>query len=260
VAFGVCRMRSEPTMSPGVSPMDASICGRTRRTFSWSKEARELVRTYLSAGGERRKLIASLAQITGHPRNACLRFARQLGVTTKRPYRKWTAKETETMLEHCESHPLRVVALKLQRSETAIRGMLDRLGTGAQMGKESFTKYALASWLHVRPQLVQRWVDKGQLKAHMEGTERLPRVVIAAADFVEFCKKHREAILRGRVREDRLDFVIKFAFPRSHVDLLPVRQAKKERAAYAAQMQDEDDGFGPEPDYENFEDGERLSA
>jgi hypothetical protein len=233
--------------------MDASMCGRKRRTFTWSKEARELVRNYLIAGGERHKMIASLAQITGYPRRACLRFARQIGVSAKRPYRKWTKKEIELLQQLCESHPLRTVALKLQRSQTAIRGMLDRLGAGAPMGKESFTKYALASWLHVRPQLVQRWVDKGLLEAHMEGTERLPRVVIAAADFVEFCKRHREVILRGRVREDRLDFVIKYAFPRSHVDLLPVRQAKKERAAYTAQIEGEDDGFGPEPDYTDFE-------
>jgi hypothetical protein len=55
------------------------------------------------------------------------------------------------------------------------------------------------------------------------------------------------------VRQDRLDFVIEYAFPRSHVDLLPVREAKKERAAYAAQIQDEDDGFGPEAEFGDFE-------
>jgi hypothetical protein len=77
-------------------------------------------------------------------------------------------------------------------------------------------------------------------------------VVITADDFVDFCKKHPEAILRGRVREERLDFVIEYAFPRSHVDLLPVREAKKERAAYAAQIQDEDDGFGPEAEFLDF--------
>jgi hypothetical protein len=151
-----------------VAFMDASMCGRRRRTFTWPKEARELVRTYLSAGGKRHLLIASSAQISGHPRNACLRFARQLGVAGKRPYRKWTRKETENLLQLCESHPLRTVALKLQRSQTAIRGMLDRLGVTGRIGKDSFTKYVLASLLHVRPQLIQRWVDSGLLPAHME--------------------------------------------------------------------------------------------
>ncbi len=219
------------------------------------------MRTHLIAGGERHKLISSLALISGYPRNACLRFARQIGLTAKRPYQKWTKKETEMLLQLCESHPLRIVALKLQRSQTAIRGMLDRLGANGRLGTDSFTKYALASHLHVRPQLVQRWVDEGVLRAHMEGTERLPRVVITADDFVDFCKKHPEAILRGRVRQDRLDFIINFAFPRSHTDLLPVRQAKKERAAYTAQMQDDDDGFGPEPHYADFEEsGEAVSV
>jgi hypothetical protein len=232
--------------------MDASMCGQKRRTFTWPKEARELARAYLIAGGKRHTLITSLAQISGHPRDACLRFARQLGVINKRPYRKWTRKETDQLLQLCESHPLRTVSLKLQRSQTAVRGMLDRLGVSGRIGKDSFTKYVLASLLHVRPQLIQRWVDSGLVNAHMEGTERLPRVVITADDFVDFCKKHPEAILRGRVREERLDFVIEYAFPRSHVDLLPVREAKKERAAYAAQIQDEDDSFGPEAEFRDF--------
>lgn len=235
------------------------MCGRKRRTFTWPKEARELARTYLIAGGKRHTLIASLAHISGHPRDACLRFARQIGVVNKRPYRKWTRKETDQLLQLCESHPLRTVALKLQRSQTAIRGMLDRLGVGGRIGKDSFTKYVLASLLHVRPQLIQRWVDSGLLNAHREGTERLPRVVITADDFVDFCKKHPAAILRGRVRQDRLDFVIGYAFPRSHADLLPVREAKKERAAYIARMQDDDDGFVPESEFRDSTDESESS-
>lgn len=226
------------------------------RIFKWTKEAREMVRAHLEHGGPRHKLITALAGLSGHPRNACLRFARQLGVTAKRPYRKWTKREIENLLQLCETYPLRTVALKLHRPETAVRGMLQRLGASAKMGKDSFTKYVLASLLHIRPQAVQRWVDSGLLPAHFEGTERLPRLVITADDFITFCKRHPEAVLQNRLSEDRLEFVFKFVFPRSHVDLLPVRAAKKEREAYVAQMREEQDDFEAEASINSFEEGE----
>lgn len=221
-----------------------------------------MVRAHLlGGGGERHKLIGALAQISGHPRDACLRFARQLGLIAKRPYRKWSAKETENLLQLCESHPLPAVALKLQRPQGSIRGMLDRLGASARLRKDSFTKYVLAALLHARPQFIQRWVDKGWLPAHTEGTEKLPRVVIMTEDFVQFCKKHPDAVLQGRVRDDRLEFVFKFVYPRSHVDLLPVRQAKKERAAYAARARGDDGDFELETDFMNFkESGDSLGS
>jgi len=99
-----------------------------------------------------------------------------------------------------------------------------------------FTKYTLAELLHIRRRAVQKWIDDGLLKARVEGTARLPRLIIETADFVRFCHEHPEAVHEGKVRPDRLEFVFKFVFPRSHVDLLPVREAKKERAAYQEQM------------------------
>lgn len=229
-----------------------------RRSFKWSKEARDLVRTYLATGGPRHKLIDALAQISGHPRNACIRFARQIGVTARRPYKKWGKRDIEILLQLCEQYPLRTVALKLHRPETAVRGMLQRLGFSAKMGKDSFTKYVLAQLLHVRPHTIQRWIDQGLLRFHLEGTERLPRVVITADDFIDFCKKHPEAILQNRFSEDRLEFIFKFVFPRSHVDLLPVREAKKERAAYAAQMLEQHDDCEDENTANEFRDSEKY--
>jgi hypothetical protein len=110
-----------------------------RRTFKWPKEARDLVRDHLLTGGERHKLITALAEISGHPRNACLRFARELGVTAKRPYRAWSPKEIEELLRLCGDSSVRLMALKLKRPETAIWGMLHRLGITTQISKDSFT-------------------------------------------------------------------------------------------------------------------------
>ena len=39
-----------------------------------------------------------------------------------------------------------------------------------------------------------------------------------------------------RLNADRLSFVQAFVFPPSHMELLPVREAKREQAAYDEQM------------------------
>jgi hypothetical protein len=82
-------------------------------------------------------------------------------------------------------------------------------------------------------------------------TGRLTRQIIEADDFCAFCKQHRSEILGRRLNSDRLSFVQTFVFPPSHMELLPVRESKKERAAYEEQMKkeaatSEDNGDGDE--------------
>jgi hypothetical protein len=60
--------------------------------------------------------------------------------------------------------------------------------------------------------------------------------MIDAKDFCDFCKQHRREIVGNRLNVDRLDFVRTFVFPPSHLELLPVRSAKKEQEAFEEQM------------------------
>lgn len=55
-----------------------------------------------------------------------------------------------------------------------------------------------------------------------------------------FCKDHPELIAGDRISQERLKFIFEYVFPRPHNDLLPVRESKKERAAYAKQMSGEE--------------------
>jgi hypothetical protein len=60
-----------------------------------------------------------------------------------------------------------------------------------------------------------------------------------------------------------LEFVRNFVFPPSHAELLPVRAAKKERAAYDAQVNGHPTEENREFDFDDFEEeggGLRLSA
>ena len=109
---------------------------KQRRTFKWSQAARQAVRANLNArGAEKRELITKLARESGNPRDACLRFARKLGLTTKRPYRSWSAREQRDLLQLVGDYPIRTAAQKFGRDPAAIYGMLRRLGATATMRK-----------------------------------------------------------------------------------------------------------------------------
>src|SRR5262249_16423302 len=149
--------------------------------------------------GGRHRLINALEKISGHPRRACLRFARQMGFADKRFYKEWTEREIADLLRLYKINTPRVLAAKLHRPVQSVRAKLRRLGITARIEEDKFTKYTLAMLLHVRPEVIQEWIGKRWLKAHREGTERLPRMIIRARDFIRFAKRHHEVILRRRV-------------------------------------------------------------
>jgi len=237
---------------------------RKRRVFRWSGAARETARAYLNATRHSeepqqglptdwKSLIARLVEVSGNPRDACRRFLRQIGVREKQAYRPWTNKEQQKLLDLIVSHPVHEVALLFRRSPASIHSMLRRLGANGRMGQDWFTKYTLAEALHIRAEEVQKWIDRGWLKRRIVQTGRLKKEIVDAADFCEFCKQHRAEIVGRRLNPDRLSFVQTFVFPPGHMDLLPVREAKKEQAGYEAQMKKENSSA------EEFERDDALS-
>src|SRR5215472_10822787 len=216
--------------------MDEVNDGLSRRGFRWSKAARDLVRANIDAtGNELSTLLANLVEESGNPRWACRRFAKRMGVHSKRHQRSWTAQEQQRLLKLLDLHPVNEIATLTRRSRSSIWHMLQRLGANAQMGKDSFTTYTLALALHIRPEKVQDWISRGWLKAREVETGQGTRVVIDAEDFCEFCRRHTKDVVGNRLTKERLDFVYHFAFPPSHAELLPVRDSKKERLAYEEQ-------------------------
>lgn len=219
----------------------------SRREFRWSKATRDLVRANVNAAGsELSALLTKLEEESGYPRWACRRFARRMGVKSRRSYRTWTEPEQQRLLKLIDLHPINEVAKVMRRSQSSIWHMLYRLGANAKMGKDSFTKGTLAVALHVRPDTVESWINRGWLKATEIETGRGKRVVIEAEDFCGFCRQHTKDVVGNRLTRERLDFVYHFAFPPSHAGLLPVRSALREERAYATQMKEDKDpsGFG----------------
>ena len=101
-----------------------------RRMFRWPKEARELVREYKERTSRsqehnetgRRMLVTKLAAISGNPRDACLRFLRELGVNQKRAYREWTKPEQQRLLDLIITMPVEEAA-KILRRPAGVRAL-----------------------------------------------------------------------------------------------------------------------------------------
>jgi len=224
-----------------------------RRSFVWPAAVWDMLAAYRKSeqskvlGGrghtELKELITRIAAVSGNPRSACWRFVRQSGLKSGRPYRQWTKPEQQRLLDLIAAHSFAEVCVLLRRPPASVRSMLHRLGASARMGQDWFTMHALAEALHVRAEEVQRWIARGWLKCRMVGTNGLRRALIDAEDFCEFCKEHRGEIVGNRLNADRLNFVQTFVFPPSHADLLPVRSAKKEQAAYEEQVRKEVSGI-----------------
>jgi hypothetical protein len=209
----------------------------------WSTEARQLVSRYVEAvrshrieeqaqRSEAQTLVTKLVELTGNSRPACWRFVRRHGVKKKKAYKEWTRSDQQRLLDLIAVNPPIEVAKLMRRSPGSVRAMLHRLGASAQMGRDWFTIYTLAEALHVGATQVQRWIQQGWLKTRTVQTGRLKKEIIYAEDFADFCKRYRAIVVGHRLNTDRLDFVHNFVFPPSHADLLPVRESKKERAAY----------------------------
>jgi hypothetical protein len=205
-----------------------------RRTYHWPGEARVMVASYLRSHQELddaaeprptvKTLVSDIAALTGHPREVCLRFVRQLGVHEKRAYSEWTRVEQQRLLDLITLNPPHEAAKLLNRSPGSVYRMLNRLGASAQMGREWFTVYTLAQVLHINAGEVQRWIENGWLQFRVVETGGLKKKIIDADKFAEFCKKYRSVVVGRRLSLDRLEFVRTFVFPPSHTGLLQIRE------------------------------------
>ncbi len=221
--------------------MDEGESGRKRRVFLWPQEARILVedyqrrpkKTHEQDRSGRRILVAKLIEISGNPRDACLRFLRQMGVTHKRTYRQWTKPEQQRLLDLVASIPVEEAARIMRRSTRSVRSMLHRLEGGGRKGREWFTKSSLATVLHIRAEEVQRWIDRGWLKCRILETSGLKKQIIDPDDFCSFFKQHGRQAAGRRLSYEGLSFVRNYVFPSSHSELFSLRGSYKKRGANA---------------------------
>ncbi|MGA8272358.1 MAG: hypothetical protein WB919_12425, partial [Candidatus Sulfotelmatobacter sp.] len=202
-----------------------------RRVFRWSKQARDLAREYKQgmiadqylAHADRSGLAGRLVEISGNPREACLRFLSRSGLAQMRSYREWTKAEQRRLLDLITTMPVDEAAKILRRPPGSVRSMLHRLGIGGRTGRAWFTKYSLSRALHTRPEEIQKWIDCGWLRSRSLSSAGIQAKIIYADDFCQFVKEHGHAAVSRRLTYDALWFVQNYVFPPSHADLLSVR-------------------------------------
>lgn len=202
-----------------------------RRRFHWSDEARQLVADHRQRiekfgnhrPGDREQILLKLAEISGNPRDACLRFLRRFGVAEKRSYREWTTREQQRLIELMDDVPVEEAARVLRRPPASVRSMLHRLGLGVRQSREWFTVSLLAQALHIGRDEVRKWVDRGWLQCRVVQAQSVKVQIIDADDFCSFVKNYGREVIGNRLSYEGLAFVRDYVFPRSHADLLSVR-------------------------------------
>jgi hypothetical protein len=226
-----------------------------RREFCWSKDARDLVQEYkdraqrnlIRGASERRLLVGRLAEISGNPRDACLRFLRHSGVKHKQVYREWTKREQQRLVDLVTTMTVDEAANALGRPIGSVRSMLHRLGIGATRRRDWFTKFSLSRALHTHPEEIQKWIDHGWLKARAIDTSGTKATVIYADDFCDFVKQHGRQAVSRRLNHEALWFVQNYVFPPSHAELLEVRGTYHKRVKMdETKANSEVSGYAPE--------------
>jgi hypothetical protein len=209
---------------------------KKRRTFRWSRQARELVSANLKATGYAlRQVITQLVEMTGYPRSACRRFAYKTGNKSKGRHKRWPVSEQQRLLELLDKYTIAETAQRMRCSRSAIYGMLRRMKIPAALTQDNLSKSKLAALLRVHVDTVNSWIQNGWLTATPVQAGKVNRTVIKPDDLFEFCEKHRDAIIGNRLNLARLEFVYKYVFPPDHNYLLSVREHKKQRNALGNQ-------------------------
>ena len=168
-------------------------------------------------------MLLRLAEISGNPRDACLRFLRRFGVADKRSYRGWTTREQQRLIELMDDVPVEEAARVLRRPPASVRSMLHRLGLGVRQSREWFTVSLLAQALHIGRDEVRKWVDRGWLQCRVVQAQSVRVQIIHADDFCAFVKNYGREVIGNRLSYEGLAFVRDYVFPRSHADLLSLR-------------------------------------
>ena len=202
-----------------------------RRTFHWSDETKQFVADHRQRiekfgnhrRGDKEQILLRLAEISGNPRDACLRFLRRFGVSDRRSYREWTTREQQRLIELMDDVPVEEAARVLRRPPASVRSMLHRLGLGVRQSREWFTVSLLAQALHIGRDEVRKWVDRGWLQCRVVQAQSVKIQIIDADDFCSFVKNYGREVIGNRLSYEGLAFVRDYVFPRSHADLLSVR-------------------------------------
>jgi hypothetical protein len=219
-----------------------------RLPYDWGADARALAAQAQALSGHKLdQLVRRLQRQTGRSREACWRFVLQFGLKSRDEHRRWTEKEIETLREKLAVHSVEETAKVLGRSANAIRCALRRNDLKVREIRCDFLSVeALARILRVRKAEIHSWIEKKWLEATTQvNGKRLTYIITPEAFRALYTHHLRDLLEQKRVPNTALfEAFYNYCFVPKHTigtQLLTVRRDKRERAAFAATQECEED-------------------
>lgn len=247
------------TVNPSLARPDQATRSQ-RPSALWSAEAKAIAaQAKVLSGNKLEQLVVRLQRNTGRTKEACWRFVIQYGIKGTVDHRRWTEAEIDVVREELVKRSVDEVAKKLNRTPKAIRNMLRRNQLSVrEIRCDLFSVESLASVLHVQKSEIVFWIEHGWLDATVENRGKRRFYVITAEGLTRLYKHHQADLLKRGIRNHSLfEAYLQYCYSPKHTvgeQLLDVRQAKRERAAYAAAeanvLNGDEDGDGVEEDEE----------
>ncbi len=201
-----------------------------RQRYDWSPEAEKLVRQKPRLHPS--SLIHQLQKLTGYPLDACWRFAAKFGVQRPTHYRSWSKQDKQKVLEMSETRPIPEIAKHFGVSQKSIYHLVSKQHRRVSRRSEWMGLHAIARLLTVKPPRVRGWIASGKLACTVEEHGQLKYTLISGAALVKFCKTHMDELLRQRIPEKRILFLLDYVLPGDVADDYQARSSKHERQAF----------------------------
>lgn len=203
---------------------------RRRQRYDWPPEAEKLARQRPRVHPS--SLINQLQKLTGYPLDACWRFAGKFGVQRPTHYRSWSKLDKQKVLEMSETRPIPEIAKHFGVSQKSIYHILGKYHRLVSRRSEWMGLHAIARLLTVKPPRVRSWIASGKLACTVEEHGQLKYTLISGASLVKFCKTHMDELLRQRIPEKRILFLLDYVVSGDVADDYQARSSKRERQAF----------------------------
>ena len=201
-----------------------------RQRYDWPPEAERLARQKPRMHPSH--LVQQLREMTDYPVDACWRFLKKFGIQRPTRYRSWSARDQAKVLEMSEQRPVGEIAKHFEVSDKAIYHIITKNHRRVARRAEWFGLHLLARYLTVKPEKVRTWLASEMLRGVVEEHGKLRYTMISGAELVKFCKTYKEELLRQRIPEKRILFLVDYVIAADVADDYTARSSKLEREAF----------------------------
>ena len=201
-----------------------------RQRYDWPPEAERLARQKPRMHPSH--LVQQLREMTDYPVDACWRFLKKFGIQRPTRYRSWSVRDPVKVLERSKQRRVGEIAKHFGVSDKAIYHIIAKNHRRVARRAEWFGLHLLARYLTVKPEKVRGWLASEMLRGVVEEHGQLRYTMISGAELIKFCKTYKEELLRQRIPEKRILFLVDYVIAGDVADDYTARSSKLEREAF----------------------------